>query len=182
MICAFIKYLCMSEIFVRTSWFLSTGWVHSVIFSVVLLSTPLYPLPSCFVMNTFSVFWFYFLVIGRCRVREMYLPWKCKAELHSYEICMHQEYERRRAIKQQKWDRKEPQLMLRNSLYERLVINCHGVYSQKNKREVCEKMMYFVNKLLRRFICRRDNQYKDLFYFYEEKRSWHLHFMIASKL
>ena len=29
----------------------------------------------------------------------MYMPWKCKDELHSYEICMYKEYERRRLIK-----------------------------------------------------------------------------------
>ena len=29
------------------------------------------------------------------------MPWACHDEMHSYEICMYKEYERRRAIKKE---------------------------------------------------------------------------------
>jgi NADH dehydrogenase (ubiquinone) 1 beta subcomplex subunit 7 len=37
--------------------------------------------------------------LNKCRRQTMYLPGGCHDELHSYEICMYKEYERRRQIK-----------------------------------------------------------------------------------
>jgi NADH dehydrogenase (ubiquinone) 1 beta subcomplex subunit 7 len=37
--------------------------------------------------------------LNKCRRKEMYAPWACHDLMHSYEICMYKEYERRRAIK-----------------------------------------------------------------------------------
>jgi NADH dehydrogenase (ubiquinone) 1 beta subcomplex subunit 7 len=39
--------------------------------------------------------------LNKCRRSTFYLPGKCEDELHSYEICMYKEYERRRAIKKE---------------------------------------------------------------------------------
>ena len=38
--------------------------------------------------------------LNKCRRANLYMPWSCHDEMHSYEICMYKEYERRRAIKQ----------------------------------------------------------------------------------
>ena len=40
--------------------------------------------------------------LNKCRRANLYLPWACHDELHSYEICMFKEYERRRQIKEGK--------------------------------------------------------------------------------
>jgi len=37
--------------------------------------------------------------LNKCRRKTMYFPGKCEDEMHSYEICMYKEYERRRQIK-----------------------------------------------------------------------------------
>ena len=37
--------------------------------------------------------------LNKCRRKTMYFPGGCADELHSYEICMYKEYERRRQIK-----------------------------------------------------------------------------------
>lgn len=39
--------------------------------------------------------------LNKCRRQNFYLPFKCEDERHSYEICMYEEYEKRRAIKKQ---------------------------------------------------------------------------------
>lgn len=39
--------------------------------------------------------------LNDCRRENMYLPWACEHERHSYEICMYKEYERRREIKKE---------------------------------------------------------------------------------
>ena len=36
--------------------------------------------------------------LNKCRRKGMYAPWACHDLMHSYEICMYKEYERRRAI------------------------------------------------------------------------------------
>mgnify|MGYP003975581851 CR=1 FL=1 len=37
--------------------------------------------------------------LNKCRRINMYKPWACEELMHSYEICMYKEYERRRQIK-----------------------------------------------------------------------------------
>ena len=41
----------------------------------------------------------FFFSSCRCRRANMWLPWTCEHLKHSYEVCMYQEYERRRRIK-----------------------------------------------------------------------------------
>jgi len=36
--------------------------------------------------------------LNKCRRDNGYMVWSCKDEMHEYEICMHKEYERRRAL------------------------------------------------------------------------------------
>ncbi|KAJ9659266.1 hypothetical protein H2201_007416 [Coniosporium apollinis] len=33
--------------------------------------------------------------LNQCRYREMYLPWKCENERHSYEKCQYEEFKKR---------------------------------------------------------------------------------------
>ena len=39
--------------------------------------------------------------LNKCRRKSLYAPWACHDLMHSYEICMYKEYERRREIKKQ---------------------------------------------------------------------------------
>jgi NADH dehydrogenase (ubiquinone) 1 beta subcomplex subunit 7 len=40
--------------------------------------------------------------LNKCRRDNGYMVWACKDQMHEYEICMHSEYERRRALKNMK--------------------------------------------------------------------------------
>jgi NADH dehydrogenase (ubiquinone) 1 beta subcomplex subunit 7 len=40
--------------------------------------------------------------LNKCRRQTLFIPGGCEEHMHSYEICMYKEYERRRAMKQGK--------------------------------------------------------------------------------
>lgn len=40
--------------------------------------------------------------LNACRRREAYMNWACHDEKHNYEVCLYQEYESRRKLKQEK--------------------------------------------------------------------------------
>eukprot|EP00639_Heterosigma_akashiwo_P005762 CAMPEP_0194584008 /NCGR_PEP_ID=MMETSP0292-20121207/16747_1 /TAXON_ID=39354 /ORGANISM="Heterosigma akashiwo, Strain CCMP2393" /LENGTH=67 /DNA_ID=CAMNT_0039438875 /DNA_START=68 /DNA_END=271 /DNA_ORIENTATION=+ len=38
------------------------------------------------------------IALNKCRREEMFLPWKCEEERHSYEGCQYAEFKRRQAM------------------------------------------------------------------------------------
>lgn len=68
----------------------------------ILIPLNVYVVVVCFycLLCVYPVLLFYLRQL-RCRKKNLYMPWACEHEKHNLEVCMYEEYERRRGIK--KW-------------------------------------------------------------------------------